>query len=457
MSRRWPIGEGEEARLTPAGAEVRSRGFLPLRSRSEASHHARPAFPGTAVVLGERLFEVLSESAGHGPGRVVYRLRPWPDGEVVRDRVVYDRHLVRRAEAERERIRQRERVRPFAWLLYPLVGLLPEDEQDRACDRLGLYSVTATLVSGLAEGFGVLCLIRWVMRRSEMGLSVALLLALPALVTLALPGFGRALGAAFLRETGGSGPVVSAFELWRTLRRRRGRRDAGFVPLTRAAFWERLERPDLVEASNGGLRCSGLLAHLSWTGSHRLQAGAGFWTVTPLPPEWDRGRLVYTYRLDPADPAQGSTAGEAPGALAYADEVLGGVRIEWDWFNHAFSWLTSLLAAEIQARAFGHRGGPAAARRPTLATAAASALFGLYLLSFLPGAAAADPLAPVVAVLAGVLVLDAILRFAALRQGRYAPSLFRFLLPSHTLPPERIAYRAHRDAERDALERLSQR
>jgi hypothetical protein len=38
-------------------------------------------------------------------------------------------------------------------------------------------------------------------------------------------------------------------------------------------------------------------------------------------------------------------------------------------------------------------------------------------------------------------------------QGRYAPSLFGGLLSDY-LRPERLAYRAHRDAEREALATL---
>ena len=36
---------GEEPRLGPAGAEIRSRGALPVRVRSEEVHRLRPAFP----------------------------------------------------------------------------------------------------------------------------------------------------------------------------------------------------------------------------------------------------------------------------------------------------------------------------------------------------------------------------------------------------------------------------
>jgi hypothetical protein len=410
-------------------------------------------------VLGEATFEVLSETDVPERSAVVYRLRAWPEGEVVRDRLVYDRSFVRRAEAERERARLRSRIAPFRWLLYPLVGLLPEEQQERVCDRLGLYAVTATLVSGLAEALGAFSALALVLDASDPGRAVSLLLSLPGFLLLVLPGLGRAFAAALLRETGGSPLVVSAFDLTRRLGAWRRRHDAGFVPLTRAAFWERLQRPDAVERTpEGSLVYRGLLAHLTWTGSHRLRGGEDFWSVTPLPPELDRGRLVYAYRLEPAGSTAlaGEPAPEPLPATTYADEVLGAVRSEWDAFHRAFPGLACLLGAEVQARAFDHRGGPRAARRATLATAALSVVVAVYLLSFLPGGPAADPLVPFVAAGALALIADAVLRAVATRAGRYAPSLWRAVLPCDTLRPERVAYRAHHEAERRALERLSQ-
>ena len=111
---------------------------------------------------------MLSETELPEDGLVVYRLRAWPEGEVIRDRVVYGPAFVRAAEAERERARVRERARPWRLLLYPVVGLLPEEEQERVCDRLGLYAVTATLVSGLVESAGVILALLLV-ARSERG------------------------------------------------------------------------------------------------------------------------------------------------------------------------------------------------------------------------------------------------------------------------------------------------
>jgi len=457
---RWRVGDGEEARLSPgsaAAAEIWSRGFLPLRVRSEGSYRLRPAFPGTAVALGDGTYEVLSETELPEDGLVVYRLRQWIEGEVIRDRAIYGPAFVRAAEAERERARVRAKARPWRFLLYPLVGLLPEEAQERLCDRLGLYAVTATLVSGLTESLGSLLALLLITRASEGGRAILLVTALPGLVLLVLPGLGRAFGAVFLRETGGSAPVSFVFETLRVLGTQQPRRDRSFVPLTRSAFWERLGRPDRVEtASDGTLIFRGLLPHLTWGVSTRLAAGHDFWGVVPEPPVLDRGRLVYAYRLEPLGdaPVPGGPPLSTPPATAYAEEVLGQVRREWDWVNGGFAWLTCMLSADVQARAFDHRGGPSAARRPTLVTAAVSGLLGLYTASFLPGPAA-DPLAPLVGALAVMLLADATRRVRTARRGRYAPSLFRFALPSKSLRPERIAFHAHREVELEALAALN--
>ncbi|HSD28803.1 MAG TPA: hypothetical protein VLL75_15995, partial [Vicinamibacteria bacterium] len=249
---RWRVRDGEEARLTAGKAEVWSRGYLPLRRRSEGAFPRRPAFPGTAVVLGESTYEVLTETEVPEDGLVVYGMRAWPDGEVIRDRVVYGPPFVGAAEAERKQARVRARARRWRLLLYPLVGLLPEERQVRVCDRLGLYSVTATLVAGLVESFGVMILLLLLARATEAGSAIRLLTALPGLILLVVPGLGRAFGAVFLRETGGSAPVALVFEALRALGATRERRDRSFVPLTRPAFWERLDRPDTVETSPDG-------------------------------------------------------------------------------------------------------------------------------------------------------------------------------------------------------------
>ena len=431
-----------------------SRGFLPLRVRSEGSYRLRPAFPGTAVVLGADTYEVLSETELPEDGLVVYRLRGWPEGEVIRDRVVYGPAFVRAAEAERESARVRRRARPWRFLLYPVVGLLPEEEQERLCDRLGLYAVTATLVSGLVESLGVLVAAgalradrrrgpepSWRSRPS------------PASSCSCFPASaGRSAPSSCARPAARRRSPSSSTRL-RALGALRERRDRSFVPLTRSAFWERLGRADEVEAApDGTFVFRGLLPHLTWGGGRRLFVGHDFWSVAPEPPELSQGRLVYSYRVEPlGEPAApGEPELGAPPADAYAEEVLAQVRREWDALNEGFAWLTCMLPADVQARAFDHRGGPRAARRPTVATALAVGILGAYVLSFLPGPPG-DPLGPFLGGLAIGLVIDAVRRIRVTCRGHYAPSLFRFLLPSDSLRPERLAWHAHRDAEREAL------
>ena len=116
--------------------------------------------------------------------------------------------------------------------------------------------------------------------------------------------------------------------------------------------------------------------------------------------------------------------------------------------NEGFAWLTCLLSVDVQGRAFHHRGGPGRdAADP--GHSVASALLGAYILRFLPGPR--HPCSPFLGTLALGLLADAALRIRAARRGGYAPSLFRFLLPSDSLRPERLAWQAHREAERQTL------
>ena len=287
--------------------------------------------------------------------------------------------------------------------------------------------MTATLVSGLVESLGVILALLLVARASESGGAIMMMTTLPGLVLLVLPGLGRAFGAVFLRETGGSAPVAFAFETLRALGALRERRDRSFVPLTRSAFWERLGRPDTVEASpDGTLVFRGLLPHLTWGGSRRLSVGRDHWSVVPEPPALDRGRLVYSYRLEPLGdaPAPGEPPPCAPPATAYSEEVVQDARREWDGLNEGFAWLTCMLPADVQGAGLraprragrgkaGDDGHGGRVRRP-----------GPLPTELPAGGPAADPLAPFVGGLAVGLLLDAVLRVRATRQGRYAPSLF---------------------------------
>ena len=448
------MAEGEEARLTPEGpsaAQIVSQGYLPLRVRIEDAYHVRPAFPGTAVMLGESTFEVIEE-VEQGES-VVYRLQPWPMGEVVRSRVAYGPRLVRAAQAERERARTRRRLRPYRALLYPIVGLLPEDQQERLADRLGLYSVTASLVSGLCEALACPVALWLASRTSDPGRRAQLLLSTPILLALVLPGFVRAFNAAAFRETGGSWPVILAFEIARLFGRTFDRQDATLVPLTREAFWQRLALPDRIEReAEGSLLYTSTLPHLTWRGARRLLASGHHWLATILPPALHRGRLLYAYRLTRLGEALPAGAPEpaGPSPAAYGDEVLAEIQREWDDLRVGFAWLVSLLSETLQKRACDRWGGPPALKRWTTITAFGSIVLALYLLSFLPGGPPGDPLAPFVALASLLLLGDGAYRLFRSSRGRFAPSVLRFVLLGDSLRPERLAFHAHRDAEREA-------
>jgi hypothetical protein len=216
--------------------------------------------------------------------------------------------------------------------------------------------------------------------------------------------------------------------------------------LTREAFWVRLGVPDRVLEDGDGVIVRGLLPHLGWEAGHHVEAADEYFRAEPQTPALDRGRQVYANRLTPA---RAEPVAPPPAlATAYSQTVWNGIEREWDDLLTAFAWLASLLPEAVQRRAFESRGGPARARRPTQVTAAAGFVFAAYVLAqpHVPG----DPIGPWLRLAAILLVVDGFRRISRTRRGAYAPSLFSFLLPCDCLRPERVAYHAHRDAERAA-------
>lgn len=299
MTASWSFGDGDEARIVPGSplsAEITSRGRLPLRTRSEGSFRVRASCPGTAVLLGDDMFEVTGERFEEG--RVVYRLRPWQDNEILRGHVVYDESFVRAVRAERERARIREKARPLRALLNPLVGSLPEGDQVRLAERYGLYAVTATVSSALLEILLVFAAYVVLASRPERGVAILLILGAPGIAYIPLLALGRAFAAVALREASGQWAVVFALSAWRALRPPPP--PEGFVPLTRDRFFRLLEEEDLVAADDAGsFVVRSVLPHVSWT-RYRFALVAGVqWEVQTLPLEVTDDGPLFVYRLIP--------------------------------------------------------------------------------------------------------------------------------------------------------------
>lgn len=449
---RWYVDDGEEARLTPEGpsaAVIESLGALPLRARIPGEGSHRPTFPGTAVLLGAERFEVVAEEVLETGVR--YRLDPWPADHILRGGVQYSPRLVRAAQRERDRAVEVERARRWSWLLYPLVGLLPETRQIMVCERLGLEASMATFSGALLEAmlvaYGAL-LMTSPLESLRMGEGLGFGWAEKA-GWLIGPILIRAFGGLAFGEVGGSLLLGFAFHAAQVLKPSAARYDASVLPMTRDAFWARLALPDRHQARpEGSIVVTSLLPHLTWGASSataRVAAGPDWWSVTRLPPAIEKGRLTYRYQLVPlGDPELG--APQAPGVRQYQQEVLAEVDREWDDLLTAGSWLVSLLPEDAQQRAYGSRGGPAASRTSVLVTAGIELAMSLWLLR------------PTVVDLltAGFLVFDGGRRMARIGQGRYAPSLVGGLV-SDFLPPERHAYHKHLDAERQARLRPAKR
>lgn len=427
------MAQGEEARLTPEGptaAVIVSRGPLPLRVRTAARgvHHG-PPIPGSAVLLGDQHYEVVAATTEGGA--TTYRLEAWPADQVIRTQVEYGAELVRAAQDDRARGARARRARPWAWLLSPVVGLLPEARQLRACDRWGLDPGLATLASGVAEAMVVLLALNMLVARGGEG---ALVLG-GALGLLLLPvgAFGalRALGALAFGEVTGCA-ILEA--LSRMLPGASARRAAG--RLTRLEFWRLLERPDRqTRLASPGWLVESALPHLTWTPGMHVRSGGSWWRVRPLPTRVEGAQPVFVYEAEPADPTGPPDARLDP--RAYQDEVWAGVAREWqDLRDSGFDVVLSMLPRAPQQRAVGRAGGPVALSGATLVS---------ILLTLLAAWWFETGQGPLNAATGLLLAGDASWRLYRWGKREYAPSLLGLPLARY-LRPERVAYRAHRDA-----------
>jgi hypothetical protein len=403
------------------------------------------------VVLGDARYEVVQEQPLDTGFR--YLLEPWQGEQVQRAAIVYGPALIRSAKQERRRALERARASRFASVLYPFVGLLPEERQLLACDRLGLDAQVSTL-AGVGLEIGVALMLAL----SLPGKSASPLGPLYAIAGLVVaPALYRMLGALLFDDVAGSPLLTALLAVRDRLGASPSRSDPSVLPLTREAFWSRLQRPDRQERQpDGSFIVKSLLPHLTWGYSAlnralagvspTLRVGGDHWRVLALPPTVDQGRLLHAYQLWPmreAEMLEGLPEPVPPDPRQYQNEVQEQVSREWDDVFRAAPWLPSLLPRGAQERAYRGRGGVAASLRSTVITASVSLAAALW---FLFGRG------PVNLLTGLVLAGDAAYRLWSATEGRFAPSLIGLALSDY-LRPERVAYQAHLQAERLALGR----
>ncbi len=109
----------------------------------------RPGHPGTAVRIGEELFEVVSaERAG---GEWVYGLEPWTGQDTIRVLVDWSEEAEREFTSALGHDRVLERKRLLAWGGQALLGFLPAKHQGRLYETIGLDPPRATFWSAVLE------------------------------------------------------------------------------------------------------------------------------------------------------------------------------------------------------------------------------------------------------------------------------------------------------------------
>ena len=109
----------------------------------------RPGHPGTAVRIGEDLFEVVAaEKSG---GEWVYRLEPWTGQDTIRAYVEWGAEAEREFAAGLRADRNRERKNFLVWGAQAFFGFLPAQKQERLYQARGLDPARATLWSAALE------------------------------------------------------------------------------------------------------------------------------------------------------------------------------------------------------------------------------------------------------------------------------------------------------------------
>lgn len=448
----WSVAPGEMARLMPEGeyaAEIFSAGDLPLRlPTGRSGNHMHPAFPGSPVLLGEQTFEVVHAETISG-GSLRYGLNPWNEDLIYRRRITYGHAWLSPILAWRQRLARREAVRPWSWLLYPLVGNLPEDLQIAACWQLNLHPRLASISGALLEGFFYLLVYGQI--RGTMG-QYAALFFLPLFVLFLVPVMFRLFWGVLFGEISGAMPLNALYEAGQDLVPFARSLSDGPRPLSRRQFWRECQRPDIVENHpGGGVLVLSALPHLSWQERKRHRQGHTEYVVTTLDPQVDGQRIWFAYQATPLqNKVYGDRVEQDPlSPTAYIDELKAEVDLLWEKSRKFFPGLVSLLPAEVQTRALGSD-GPRGIRSAALRTAMLTLVVGCGMGFGLPVWLPAWELALVL--LALPFWLEGSFRLLQTFRGKFAPSLLGFLI-SDRMAAEHLPFEKHYRAAEAALVR----
>jgi hypothetical protein len=186
----------------------------------------RPGHPGTAVRIGEDLYEV---AAAEKEGRTwIYRLEPWDDRETIRAYVDWPAGSEREFAAGLSEERARERRAGLARGAQALLGFLPAGRQERLSQATGIDPARATFRSAALEAvialpFVFVFVIRqFIPDAAKLGFSVPAGLGVPAVLALA-DGVFRLVAVILTGE-----PMGSLFLVFLNLRAKSG--PARYVP-----------------------------------------------------------------------------------------------------------------------------------------------------------------------------------------------------------------------------------
>ncbi len=238
---RRPLGGAFQFTILPPGSATTHRvdvGFPHPEWRARRPESpGRAAFPGSAILLDERWYEIVHlEQAAGPPPRFSYHLRPWDDAFPLRRTFELTAEACKKVTSEHWAARRRQHTAEVVGYLPFLTGLLPAADQEELESRYGLPAARSTAISAVillfvssAVPFIALALSRGYRFDPYHGLAVAVAAWAPLFVVLLLESFAR-LAAGFTGMAVGSlpvaGPIVAVRWLAREVRPAATRRAA---------------------------------------------------------------------------------------------------------------------------------------------------------------------------------------------------------------------------------------